>query len=576
MNKDVKGGKISRISFEGSIIEDNKKIANHFNDFFINIGHNLAEKIPPSNRSFVDFLDDRVSDSIFFNPVLEVEVLDLVGKLTNKKSAGHDGLSNFCLKAIIPEIVKPLTYIFNLSISSGIVPQKMKLAKVVPIFKKGDALIVSNYRPISLLTSISKILEKIIHSRTVKFLQEKNVFSDSQFGFREKHSTSHAILTFLDKVARATDNHLHTIGILLDFSKAFDTINHKILLYKLQHFGIRGIALKWFESYLNKRQQFVSINDSSSSTKTVGCGVPQGSILGPLLFILYINDFRNSSKALSFLLFADDSNIFFSHRNPKHLLDTINAELYHVAEWIKTNKLSLNIEKTHFMLFSNSLKNLPGNIIFDGTVLKQVQNTKFLGIIIDEDLSWKPHVNNVCNIISRNIGMINKLKHFFPQSTLKSLYYAIIYPYLSYGILAWGYASKTLIDRILLLQKKALRIICNTDYMAHTEPLFLANNILRINEIYSLQLGIFMFLLNNNKLPHIFNSMFVRNQHFHNYPTRQARSFHLPKTRTLFANHIFTFAGPKLWNSLPPSLTQLKNLHSFKRKFKSSLLTTSA
>ena len=363
MNKDVKRGKISRIKSEGSIIEENKKIADHFNDYFVNIGHNLAEKIPPSNCSFVDFLDDRISDSIFFNPVLEIEVLDLVGKLASKKSTGHDGLSNFCLKAIIPEIVKPLTYIFNLSIVNGIVPQKMKLAKVVPIFKKGDALIVSNYRPISLLTSISKILEKIIYSRTVKFLQNKNVLSDSQFGFREKQSTSHAILTFLDKVARATDNHLHTIGVLLDFSKAFDTINHKILLYKLQHYGIRGIALKWFENYLNNRQQFVSINDSNSSIKTVGCGVPQGSILGPLLFIIYINDFRNSSKTLSFLLFADDSNIFYSHRNPKFLIDTINTELHHVAEWIKTNKLSLNLDKTHFMLFSNSLKNLPGNII---------------------------------------------------------------------------------------------------------------------------------------------------------------------------------------------------------------------
>ena len=576
MKKDVKGGKISRILCEGSIIEDDKKIADHFNNYFTNIGHNLAEKIPPSNRSFVDFLDDRISDSIFFNPVIEIEVLDLVGKLASKKSAGHDGLSNFCLKAIIPEIVKPLTYIFNLSISSGIVPQKMKLAKVVPIFKKGDALVVSNYRPISLLTSISKILEKIIYSRTVNFLQEKNVLSDSQFGFRQKHSTSHAILTFLDKVARATDNHLHTIGILLDFSKAFDTINHKILLYKLRHYGIRGIALKWFENYLNNRQQFVSINNSNSSIKSVGCGVPQGSILGPLLFILYINDFRNSSKALSFLLFADDSNIFYSHRNPKFLLDTINAELHHVAEWIKTNKLSLNLDKTHFMLFSNSLKNLPGNIIFDETPLKQVQNSKFLGIVIDENLSWKPHVNNVCNIISRNIGMINKLKHFFPQTILKSLYYAIIYPYLSYGILAWGYASRTLTDRILLLQKKALRIICNTDYLAHTEPLFLSNNILKFNEIYSLQLGIFMFLLNNNKLPHIFDTMFQRNQHFHNYPTRQSGSYHLPKTRTLFANHIFTFAGPKLWNSLPPSLTQLKSIHSFKRKLKRSLLTPPA
>ena len=241
------------------------------------------------------------------------------------------------------------------------------------------------------------------------------------------HPRAHAISTFLDNVARATDNHLHTIGILLDFSKAFDTINHKILFRKLYHYGIRGVALKWFESYLYNRQ-FVCINNSNSSIKTVDCGVPQGSILGPLLFIIYINDFRNSSKLLSFLLFADDSNIFYSHRNPQYLLHTLNTELHHVAEWIKCNKLSLNLDKTNFMLFSNSLRNLPGHIILDGSTLKRVQSSKFLGVTIDEDLSWKPHVNNVCNTVSRNIGMINKLKHCFPQPTLKSLYYAISLP----------------------------------------------------------------------------------------------------------------------------------------------------
>ena len=274
----------------------------------------------------MDFLDNHISNSIFFDAVLETDVLDLVKNLASKNSAGHDGISNSCLKQIIPDIVKPLTHIFNLSLCSGVVPQKMKLAKVVPIFKKGDALLVNNYRPISLLTSLSKILEKLVYSRTIKFLLDKNVFSDSQFGFREKHSTSHAILNFLDNVARATDNHLHTIGILLDFSKAFDTINHEILLRKLHHYGIRGVALKWFESYLYNRQQFVCINNFNSSTKSLACGVPQGSILGPLLFIIYINDFRNSSKLLSFLLFADDSNIFFSHRNPQYLLHTLNTE----------------------------------------------------------------------------------------------------------------------------------------------------------------------------------------------------------------------------------------------------------
>ena len=224
------------------------------------------------------------------------------------------------------------------------------------------------------------------------------------------------------------------------------------------------------------------------------------------------------------------------------------------------------------MLFSNAIDYLPGQIMFDNIPLKRVHYSKFLGIIIDEDLTWKPHINNVCTIVSRNIGIINKLKLCFPKTTLLTLYYALIYPYLNYGILAWGNACKTLLDRILLLQKKALRIISNTDFRAHTDVLFSSNKLLKIHDIYSLQLGAFMFSLNNDELPLIFNSMFIKNKQYHSYPTRLSGSFHLPKTRTLFANHIFTFTGPKFWNSLPPSLTQIKSSHTFRRRLKKLIL----
>ena len=186
----------------------------------------------------------------------------------------------------------------------------MKIAKVIPIFKKGNPLEMSNYRPISLLTSFSKILEKLIYTRTIDFFRSCQILSNSQFGFREKHTTSHAILHFINNVANALDNHSHTIGIFLDYSKAFDTIDHDILLSKLSYYGVRGKALDWFRSYLSNRQQFVSLDGTISSSKPVTCGVPQGSLLGPLLFIIYINDFQNSSTKLSFILFADDSNFF--------------------------------------------------------------------------------------------------------------------------------------------------------------------------------------------------------------------------------------------------------------------------
>ena len=264
------------------------------------------------------------------------------------------------LKAIIHEIISPLTFVFNLSLVDGIVPSKMKTAKVLPVYKKGNADDVGNFRPISLLTSFSKLLEKLIYSRTIRFLNTCNILVNSQFGFHQKHSTTHVIIMLIDKVGKAIDNMSHTVGIFLDFSKDFDTINHEILLYKLSHYGIRGKTLKWFRSYLTGRTQFVSINHPNSNSELISCGVLQGSLLGPLLFIPYINDFQNSSTVLSFLLFAGDSNIFLSHKNPNMLLDILKYELNCVFEWIQADKLSLNLNKTNFILFKNTLTTLPG------------------------------------------------------------------------------------------------------------------------------------------------------------------------------------------------------------------------
>ena len=305
----------------------------------VNIGPNLANRIPQTEKSFVHYLKNRNTDTLFFIPTDTEEIIDIVEKSNNKKSKGFDDISNDLLKKIITEIAIPLEHVINLSIVNGIVPDKMKIAKVIPIHKKGDPLDISNYRPISLLSSISKVLEKIIHKRTIRFLKNLDIFSDSQFGFRQKHSTTHAIFYFIDHIASAIDDHLHTLGSFLDLSKAFDTIDHEILLYKLSHYGIRGKALEWFRSYLTNKKQFVSINGLNSDCNDITCGVPQGSLLGPLLFILYINDFQNSSNVLSFILFADDTSVYFSHKNPDTLLNTVNSELKCIHEWICCNKL---------------------------------------------------------------------------------------------------------------------------------------------------------------------------------------------------------------------------------------------
>ena len=478
-------------------------------------------------------------------PTDETEVAGIIRELKNKQSSGHDNISNVLLKKNLNVIVNPLTYICNLSISTGVVPSAMKLARVIPIFKKGDNMVLGNYRPISLLTCLSKVLEKLVFTRTCKFLETHELLYNLQFEFRAKHSTTHALLTMINKIASGIDKYEHTVRVFLDFSKAFDTINPDILFYKLSYYGVRGIALEWFRNYLHNRQQCVYIANALSNTKDVSCGVPQGSILGPLLFLIYINDFCKSSEVLSFILFADDSNLFFSHKDPHILLSTINQELKCVSEWIKANKLSLNLQKTNYMLFSNIINELPGNVVFYCTITQRVLNTKFLGITIDEKLSWKEHVDNICKVISRNIGIINKVKFYFPTRILLNLYSTLILPHLNYGIIAWGNCADYLLNIILLLQKKALRVICHSDFRAHMDALFHTHSILKITDLYNYNLGIFMYNLNRNELPNVFYSMFSKNVNIHHYPTRSAELFHLPKTRTLLSNKSFVFSGSK-------------------------------
>ena len=224
------------------------------------------------------------------------------------------------------------------------------------------------------------------------------------------------------------------------------------------------------------------------------------------------------------------------------------------------------------MLFSNSISNLPGNVTFNNTVLEKVDTIKFLGLTIDENLSWKIHINNISKTISRNIGIIYKLKSYFPHSTLLMLYSTMILPYLNYGILAWGNSNKHLMDRLYVLQKKAIRIIFDKDFFSHTNPLFYVNKLLKAQDLYDYNLGQFMYKYCNNELPNVFSSMFTKNSSIHKYPTRQSNSLHLPLTRTLFAKRTFNFTGPKLWNSLDQSLKEPQKLQTFKQKYRKILL----
>ena len=374
----------------------------------MNVGPKLASGIQNTGKNYY-----MRSNSMHMKPIVTSDIIKIIDKFNPNKSAGHDNVGNYTIKKVGKEIVKPLTNIFNLSLLTGVVPDKLKTAKVIPIYKKADFAIFSNYRPVSLLSCFSKILERLVFDRCVNFINNQEILNDKQYGFRPKHSTYMAIAQLVDKITNAVEKNETTIGIFLDLSKAFDTIDHSILLHKLEHYGFRGI--EWFKNYLSNRTQYVAFNNCTSESGNITCGVPQGSILGPLLFILYVNDITYTSNVLDFILFADDTTILYSHKDINSKIELINKELDEVTNWFKANKLSVYASKTNFMIMGTphmtSTKTREDlNVLLDNTVLERVKFTKFLGVLIDECLAWKNHIDCISKTVSRNIGVMNNLK----------------------------------------------------------------------------------------------------------------------------------------------------------------------
>ena len=389
--------------------ENKVEIANKFNELYVNLGPSLASKLPHSNIDPITYIKNGINKSIYLRSVAENEVIKIL-KNIKSSSPGWDDICPRVVKLTYTHFLAPLVHICNMSILHGVFPNDLKVAKVIPLYKGGDCTLLINYRPVSILPVFSKLLEKIMYDRILDFINENNILHKLQFGFRKDHSTSIALMILADKISKALHEGDYVLGVFIDFSKAFDTVNHSILLRKLYVYGIRGIAYNWLASYLCNRQQYVSYNNTMSSKKQITCGVPQGSILGPLLFLLYINDIADVSDKLFMILFADDTNAFISGRNVNEMISIMNIELAKLTQWLTANKLSLNVSKTYFLLFRSNGMLKPvynQNLAINDIQINQERKTKFLGAIVDDKLSWADHIQYIKTKIAKGIGIIS-------------------------------------------------------------------------------------------------------------------------------------------------------------------------
>ena len=483
-------------------------VASHFNTYFTSIASNLKAqntRLVFDPGGFEQFLDGPCQNSMFLRPVNSNEVHDVIKSFKNKSTLDSK-ISALKVASECNTFTDVLAMMINNSFEFGIFPEPLKTARVVPIYKEGSKTEVSNYRPISLLSSFSKIYEKTMHGRLLEHLERNDSLFELQYGFRPGRSCEHALLNAQNTILNSLNKKQVALLLLIDFSKAFDMVDHETLLSKLYHYGIRGTVHKWFKSYLTDRKQFVTIDGTDSPLLGLGYGVPQGSILGPLLFIIYINDLPGISKLAKFILYADDANIIISGPTVEDVYEKLNSLAKKLIKWVETNGLALNVKKTKYMIFSRQRTSSEYEFKLANVKIERKAEVRFLGVIVDDNLTWSKHITTVKTKMSRYFGIMYKIRRHIPIDTRLQIFHSLVQSHLKFCSLVWGFAAQSHIDSVFRKQKSGIRAVMSGyvqfkyrdgQIPTHTKSTFHSLNVLTIHSIIVKNALIFMHKARN-------------------------------------------------------------------------------
>lgn len=536
---------------------------NNANNFFVNVGKNLADKISSQISQGAD-TNVRVSNnfSVLKSFVMletdSAEVETIIAGLRDDCAVGWDNIPNKILKQFKHILAPPLAYIFQRCLSDGVFPKCLKKAVVIPIYKSGDKNLITNYRPISLLPSLSKILEKIMNNRLMKYLEKNSLLSSRQFGFRPKLSTSDAVHQLTDYITRELDKGNHTIGIFLDLAKAFDTVSTPILLHKLENLGIRGTQLKLFASYLSDRCQCVKVGDVISNDQfNTSFGVPQGSILGPTLFLIYINDLCNLDiNSGTIISYADDTALIFSADTERETYERAQSGFNIIKTWLHQHMLTLNADKTKYIkffmgrqcttsfdpiIYAHHCSQQTGNNCDCPQVLK-TNNIKYLGILIDEKLSFKLHIEALSNRVRKLMFVFKKLRSIADSKLINLVYSALCQSLLTYCITSWGGAAKTHLLKLERAQRAILKVSTFRSFLYPTSLLYKTCNVLTVRQLFIMS----TVLKQHQALPYSTENI--------NKRRKDIVCTDILQTKHAFSSRFFMFLGPLLYNRLNSEL----------------------